>query len=49
MIYCGVEQWSARKPHKLQVAGSSPAPATNFTPGWASAREDLRTYFWANQ
>ena len=27
---CGVEQWSARQPHKLEVAGSSPAPATNY-------------------
>jgi hypothetical protein len=26
---CGVEQMEARQPHKLKVAGSSPAPATN--------------------
>ena len=25
----GVEQWSARVPHKHEVAGSSPAPATS--------------------
>lgn len=27
-IYCGVEQWSARQPHKLEVSGSNPLPAT---------------------
>lgn len=25
---CGMMQWSAIKPHKLEVAGSNPAPAT---------------------
>ena len=28
-IYRGVEQLVARHPHKLEVAGSSPAPASN--------------------
>ena len=26
-----VEQWSAHQPHKLEVAGSNPARATNVT------------------
>lgn len=26
--YCGIEQWLARQPHKLKVAGSNPAPAS---------------------
>ena len=30
IIYCGIEQWPARKPHKLQVGGSNPSPATKF-------------------
>ena len=25
VMYCGVEQWSAHQPHKLEVAGSNPA------------------------
>lgn len=34
MTICGVEQLEARKAHNLEVAGSSPAPATES----ASAR-----------
>lgn len=26
---CGIEQRSARHPHKVEVVGSNPAPATN--------------------
>jgi hypothetical protein len=26
---CGVEQWSARKAHNLEVGGSNPSAATN--------------------
>ena len=31
--HCGIEQWSAREPHKLQVVGSNPSSATNFKKG----------------
>lgn len=45
---CGVEQLVVRKPHKLQVAGSSPAPATaaegqvqgGSPTGWTSLGEN---------
>lgn len=30
LIFSGVEQWSARESHKLEVTGSNPVTATNF-------------------
>ena len=29
-VYCAVEQWLARQPHKLKVVGSNPTCATSF-------------------
>ena len=31
MIYCGVEQQSARQAHNLEIEGAIPSPASNFT------------------
>ena len=28
---CGIIQWSEIESHKLEVGGSNPSPATNFT------------------
>ena len=32
--YCGVEKWSSRHPHKLEIVGSSPTPATRAFRCW---------------
>ena len=39
--YCGVEQLAARQLHKLEAAGSSPAPASKCTD---SSEEEHRTF-----
>ena len=35
-IYCGVEKWSSRQSHKLEIVGSNPTlPQPNLPTGWS--------------